>query len=113
MQTYPFERAHYRIQYPEAARPVFIPGHLADGYPVVDCSEQGLRYQRGDPHVPPVGAEARGTIRFRSGDEVPVSGKVVRIQDQEVALHLTASAIPWRVLLKEQLILRKEYPFYN
>lgn len=110
MPTYPFERAHYRIQYPEAARPVFVPGHLTDGFPVVDCSEQGLRYQPRDRHLPPIGMQARGTIRFRSGFEVPVSGTVVRVQNREVALHLTDAAIPWHVLLKEQLYLRKEYP---
>jgi hypothetical protein len=113
MQIYKFQRAHYRIQYPEAARPVFVPGHLPHGFPVIDCSEQGLRYHPGGPHLPPIGTEAHGTIRFRSGEEVEVSGTVVRIQDQEVALHLSSGSIPWRVLLREQLLLRKEFPLWN
>lgn len=111
--SYEFERAHYRIQYPESARPVFVPGHLPRGYPVIDCSEKGIRYQPEDPHLPRIGTEARGTVRFRSGEEVAVSGTVVRIQDGDVALHLTAAAIPWRVLLRELFFLRREYPLFH
>lgn len=110
MATYEFERAHFRIQYPEPARPVFVPGDAADAFPVVDCSEQGLRYRPRGRGVPPLGARARGTVRFHDGVEIPVSGTVVRVQNREVAVHLTDSSIPWNVLLREQLFLRRKFP---
>lgn len=110
MEIFRFQRAHYRIQYPEAVRPAFILEGESSASPVVDCCEQGLRYQPRGCAAPPTGAPARGVIRFRTGDEVPVSGTVVRIQDREVAIHLTEAAIPWRVMLKEQLFLRRTHP---
>ena len=110
MDIFRFQRAYYRIQYPESARPVFVPEGITGSSPVVDCCEQGVRYQHRDRAYPEIGEPVRGVIRFQTGSEVPVAGTVVRIQNREVAIHLTESPIPWGVLLREQLFLRRKYP---
>jgi hypothetical protein len=111
---YPHERAHYRLRYPDRERPVFVAGER-DAHDVVDCSEAGFRF-RAPPHattLPEVGAPARGVIRFRSGRVAEVAGVVVRIQEREVAVHLTQTAIPYRLVVQEQMRLRQRYPFFD
>ena len=108
---FPHPRAHYRVRFPDPERPVFIAGDRAT-HVVVDCSEQGFRF-RPAPHVddlPEVGTPARGRIRFRSGRVAEVAGVVVRIQDNEVAVHLDEAGIPFFTIIHEQLLLRKKYP---
>ena len=109
MSIYKFQRAHYLIQYPEPARPVFIAEDAGTEVSVVDCCETGIRYRPIEYPLPEIGTPAKGIVRFKTGYEVSVAGTVVRIQDREVALHLTDAAIPWRVMLEEQLFLRKRY----
>lgn len=108
---FPHARAHYRVRFPDPERPVFIAGDR-ETHEVVDCSENGLRF-RPAPHVnalPEVGTRARGRIRFRSGRVAEVAGVVVRIQDEEVAVHLDEAGIPFYTVIHEQLLLRKKYP---
>lgn len=109
---HPHQRAHYRIRYPTTARPLFVPGSAVEAVPVVDCSERGFRFRAvGSGALPEIGEPASGEIRFHSGTTAQVSGVVVRVQDAEVAVHLTREAIPFGVVLQEQLFLRKRYPF--
>ena len=108
---FPHPRAHYRVRFPDPERPVFIAGDRAT-HAVVDCSENGFRF-RPASHVeglPEVGTPARGRIRFRSGRVAEVAGVVVRIQDNEVAVHLDEAGIPFFTMIHEQLLLRKKYP---
>lgn len=110
---YPHDRAHYRISYPAAARPHFLPQYAPTTLPVVDCSETGFRFRAdaGAGALPAPGEQALGRIRFRSGAEVQVVGRVVRVQEDEVAVHLDESTIPFRVVLQEQVFLRQRFPF--
>ncbi|MBW3630532.1 MAG: hypothetical protein KY464_14710 [Gemmatimonadetes bacterium] len=111
---FPHARAHYRVRFPDPERPVFIAGDRGT-HDVVDCSENGFRF-RPASHVdalPEVGTPARGRIRFRSGRVAEVAGVVVRIQDQEVAVHLDQAGIPFFTVIHEQLLLRKKYPLFN
>ena len=106
---FPFERSIYRIQYPERARPALT---LPEGVvPVVDCSEQGLRYRSSQGTLPEVGAVIQGKVKFQSdGSEVPVRGKVVRCQAGEVAILLESPGLPRAVLFAEQRYIGKRYP---
>jgi hypothetical protein len=52
-------------------------------------------------------------IRFRSGRSAEVAGVVVRVQDREVAVHLTDARIPFGIVVHEQLHLRQRYPFFD
>ena len=59
-----------------------------------------------------IGSTAHGEIRFRSGQTTRVAGVVVRIQESEVAVHLTIESIPFGIVVQEQLFLRRRFPFY-
>jgi hypothetical protein len=104
---YAIERSYYRIQYPLAERPTL----LADGhaFPVLDCSEHGLRYIRKLPQPLEVGDIVRGVLTFRRGPQTVVEGEVVRIQGDQVALHLNITPIPMGMILTEQRYLRMHY----
>lgn len=107
--SYPFERSVYRIQYPERVRPSLI---LRDGtVPVIDCSEDGLRYLPAGGALPEIGTAVEGRVRFQSGHaEVAVKGTVIRCQAGEVAVHLAAPGLPRAVLFAEQRFLGSRYP---
>ena len=97
-------RAVYRITYPIPARPSLIVGE--DKYPIVDCSELGLRYEAPPSHRPDVGSTTEGVIHFRRGVELPVAGEVVRLQDGTVALWFGRMGIPFGEIIAEQKYLR-------
>lgn len=106
MTEYEFERGHYRIEYPAAARPRF----LVEGQDreVVDLCEQGLRYRGGDDEQRQIGDKVEGIVRFRRGEETRVLGTVVRMIDREVALRLSVG-VPLRVVLEEQRYIRERH----
>ena len=97
-------RNHYRVTYPFAERPALESGRSS--FEVVECSENGLRYDVGERRSPSVGARVSGRLVFRSGDAVDVSGEVVRLQDGLVALALQPPGIPFSVVIHEQRYLR-------
>lgn len=105
---YAHERAHYRLAYPVMERPHLL---LEDaGLEVVDCSEKGLRFRAPDGPVPEPGTHVQGTLVFRHGATEEVEGAVVRIQDGEVAVHLTERGVPFSRIWAEQRWLRSRYP---
>ena len=106
-------RRDYRLRYPEALRPtleVERPAECASRYPVVDVSERGLRYAAAGPALdagavilPRLGTRVVARL-LPDDDEAPIAltGVVVRVQDGDVALDLTASPLPLTVFLAEQ-----------
>lgn len=109
--SYPFDRAHYRIQYPMRERPeLLMEGKRRE---VIDCSERGLRFTCPGGPFPEPGTMLHGRVRFRRGMETQIQGTVVRIQDEEVALHLTNSEIPLAIIFGEQRYLRAHYPLWR
>jgi hypothetical protein len=99
--------------YPAADRPRVL---LEDGTVgrVVDCSELGLRYQmEGTGRPPAFGAVVAGQVEFRTEAHAPVSGRVIRVADGEVALHLATPGLSLRTILAEQRALRARYPFHD
>lgn len=101
---WPHPREHYRIEYPTAARPVFIEGII--DREVVDLSEQGMRIRLADGETIEQGAPVEGTVRFRRGEEVKVAGTVVRVDGRDAAVHL-AVGVPLRIIIDEQRYLRE------
>jgi hypothetical protein len=93
-------RAVYRIVYPVPQRPSLQIG--AETFPVIDCSELGLRYQVPDAYVPTLGSTVSGTVQFRRGAAVPVTGEVVRVERGTVALWFRSEAIPLGEILQER-----------
>lgn len=106
MTQFEFEREHYRIVYPTAARPRFIGDGLERE--VIDMCEQGLRYRAADGETRAVDDRVGGTVRLRGGAEVQVSGAVVRVVEREVSLRLSVG-VPLRVVLEEQRYIRERH----
>lgn len=106
--SYEHQRAFYRISYPGPARPTLtIDGR---GFDVVDCSESGLRFELGArDSLPTPGSTLRGTVRFKRGTEVEVTGTVTRHFGDTVALRLTGDGIPFSIVLDEQQYLRRNF----
>lgn len=96
-------RKHYRIWYPYEERPRFVYGTVISE--VLECSERGLRLHA--PVMPKLGERISGRIRMRHGEELKVSGRVVRCQAPTVALHLDRGPIPFQAMMREQLYLRE------
>ena len=97
-------RALYRIIYPLVERPAFEIGRFV--YEVIDCSERGLRYEVKDRRVPSLGTPLGGTLLFRRGGSVEVTGEVIRTRAGTVALSLDAPGVPFSEILEEQRYLR-------
>jgi PilZ domain-containing protein len=97
-------RSLYRIVYPLHERPAFEMGRFV--YEVIDCSERGIRYYVQDRHVPALGTPLGGTLQFRRGGEVEVTGEVIRTRAGTVALALDAPGISFSDILAEQRYLR-------
>lgn len=106
--SWQFNRAHYRIEYPERERPRFATADTE--FVVVDCSERGFRYRSpAGPH-PEIGTIITGTLVFRGQREVMVEGEVVRHDKTDIALRLSGPGIPLAIILDEQRYLRSRYP---
>lgn len=73
---------------------------------IVDCSEQGLRYEVHDLKLPDVGAQLGGIIKFRRGSQVEVTGEVIRARAGLVVLVFDAPGIRFSDILLEQRYLR-------
>jgi PilZ domain-containing protein len=95
-------REFYRIPYPTIARPWLVVQSYE--FEVMDVSERGLRFKVGSVVPPAPGEGVAGTVRFRRGEEVQVSGVILRIEDGEAAVQLE-QGIPLRVVLDEQRFL--------
>ena len=98
-------RELYRIVYPLAERPTFETGRFL--FEVVDVSEKGLRYSIGNRRAPDVGTEIGGSLQFRRGDEIAVTGEVIRSRDGVVVIALDP-ALPFAEILAEQRYLRSK-----
>jgi hypothetical protein len=97
-------RALYRIIYPLDERPAFEIGRFV--YEVIDCSERGIRYEVKDRRVPALGTPLGGTLIFRRGGSVEITGEVIRTRGPTVALALDMPGIPFSDILAEQRYLR-------
>lgn len=103
-------REFHRIRYPISERPTFL--HEGKAYPVMDVSVQGLRYAIPGGPVPPLHQPIKGILRFRRGPSINIQGKVVRTQEEQVALYLDQE-IPAAILFTEQRYLHKHYPTWS
>ncbi len=107
---FPHERSLYRIEYPERERPLLT---LASGFfPVIDCSEEGLRYLLPDGAVlPDDDMDVEGRLRFkRHSEDIQVRGTVLRCDGREVSLRLLPPGLPRGLLFSEQRFLSVRYP---
>lgn len=97
-------RALYRVVYPLHERPLFVVGRYT--FDVIDCSELGLRYSVKDRRLPALGTAIGGTVEFKRGGSVEVTGEVIRTRGATVALALDTPGVPFGDILAEQRYLR-------
>lgn len=93
-------REFFRILYPLDEQPLLHVG--GTHYRVRDCSERGLSFLRVPADVFAPEERVTGRLEFSSGDSVEISGRVVRVFDDAVALELIDKAVPFGLILAEQ-----------
>ncbi len=112
-------RTCYRVVYPTMARPEIRwaagggPSGTAAGTtaPVLDCSEEGLRFEMGPEHGRPrVDAVVIGNLQFRDGRELRVCGTVIGVEEGCVRVRLHPPGVPAAILFREQRFLMAHYP---
>jgi hypothetical protein len=96
-------RSVYRVIYPINERPSLIIGRTT--YPVMDCSELGLRYENTTAPYPEVGAVVEGLLRFPRGSELWVVGEIIRVQADCAAVTFH-QGLPFGEIIAEQRWLR-------
>ncbi len=99
-------RAFFRIIYPLVERPSFEVGRYV--YEVIDVCELGLRYEVRDRRIPLLGSQVAGTVVFRRGQEVEVSGEVLRANGGMIVLTLDRTGVTFHEILAEQRHLRSK-----
>jgi hypothetical protein len=104
-------RQDHRIRYPKAERPFFL--LEAKSYPVIDVSARGVRYLGSGGPIPAPYSTVNGILRFRRGVQVNIEAMVLRVQNEEVVLHLLKRELPFAVLLDEQRYLLLHYPMWS
>jgi c-di-GMP-binding flagellar brake protein YcgR len=96
-------RRHYRLRYPMRLRPrLEVSGQQAE---VIDISEGGIRIvnESGLPIV--LGEAFNAALKLRSGEAARLSGCVIRISPDEVAVSF-ARGLSFASILREQRALR-------
>lgn len=105
-QTPRNDRAVYRAVYPSGYPASLIPHVVLEGEtsstPLLDCSEQGIRYAATPGDDQPLGTPVAGEIRSAERPTRYFKGHVVRAQPGEVALRLDPPGLPFSMLLAEQ-----------
>jgi hypothetical protein len=103
-------RAHFRIVYPLADRPVFHAVGVV--CTVEDVSETGLTL------VAPLAVRGQmrpddrlqGVVHFRFAPPTEVAGLVMRLTETGLAIHLNEQPIPWAHIQAEERALLARYP---
>ncbi len=79
-------REFHRIRFPISQRNLRCEGK---SFAVIDVSVRGLRYAAPGVAPPQIHDTVAGTLRFRRGAQAKIEGVVVRVQNDQIALHLT------------------------
>jgi hypothetical protein len=104
----PEKREFFRLKFPPMERPCLVVGDRR--YEVLDCSARGLRFvitQR--PPTQSLGERVEGQLLFRRNSRAPIRGLIIRIQNEEIALHLPDCEIPFTILRGEERYLLNHY----
>jgi hypothetical protein len=105
--SFEHERAHFRIQYPTAARPRLVVGEAV--HEVIDLSEGGIRFRPSTPLELERDDEVQGVLRFARGEETHLLGRVLRSDGRDVVLRIEAG-VDFRTVLDEQRwLLQQNY----
>ena len=101
-------REFYRVEYPDGYRPKMVLRHKAGEVKkcdVVDISEKGISIAGEEVSELKPKSKIEAQITFMDGESVDVKGKVLRVNEDQVAIYL-AKGIPLPRIIKEQMLLR-------
>ena len=106
MPTLTSRREYFRLPYPITSGATLV----VDGanYKVRELSERGLRVVAGFGRFP-VDAPVEGTLILTMGVRCPISGSVLRVEDDSVVLKLERGPST-RDVIREQLYVAKAFP---
>jgi hypothetical protein len=98
-------RRHFRIFYKSGEHPVFET--FKQHFKVIDISEQGIRFTKGQHDFFQRDAEIAGILNFPFDHEkIEVKGRIVRVTEHDVAIELSATGrIPLQRIMMEQRLL--------
>jgi CRP-like cAMP-binding protein len=98
-------RRHFRILYKSGEHPVFET--FKQRFKVIDISEQGVRFTKGQHDLFQTESEIIGILHFPSDrDKIEVKGRIVRVTEHDVAIELAAAGrIPLQRIMMEQRLL--------
>ncbi|HVP21241.1 MAG TPA: PilZ domain-containing protein [Anaerolineaceae bacterium] len=97
-------RDHFRVVFPENKCPRLLIGGIF--YSVIDISESGIRFRNPLHHKMPQDLFS-ANLHFGEKEIVKIVANVVRIEKDQVALHLVRG-IPYKIILREQMEFMKK-----
>lgn len=100
------KREYYRVEYPMNDRPALL--SRDDEFEIIDISEGGLKFKKDSNTDFSVGDVLGGTIKFSDNYFFKCMGKVVRIDDDNVAINHTHH-LPLERIRAEHLLLIQKY----
>jgi hypothetical protein len=99
-------RSHFRVEYPSHERPKLIAD--SQSFAVVNVSEEGLLFEfTGPAEDLEVESQFEGTIHFRDEAKVQVSGTVLRVEGNTVAVHLIKGVPLSRIMAEQRYLINK------
>lgn len=102
------QRAHYRLDYPHADRPMLV--IETRQCPVLDLSEKGCKFLLPKGFRPAPKTRFRGTIHFKSGKTCEIDGHVLRVlPEAETCVLILTVGVPLTLMMEEQRLLIKKY----
>jgi hypothetical protein len=102
------QRTHFRLEYPASERPHLVVDKTR--HPVLDISENGLKFLCTGTFKPRAGASIRGVIKFKNGGECAVEGKVLRYAGDGGCVVLLVQGIPLSRMMEEHRLILQKYP---
>jgi len=106
-QTEDQKRQFFRLRYPKNERPKAT--ILDRDFRICEISEEGTRILFTNSHPVSRGISIKGSICFHDGTEIPIEGRILRLDDDELVAQLTKGPDLKR-MTAEQIYLRKKYP---
>ena len=107
----PQRRSHYRIQYDKERAPkLAFSGHH---FPVIDVSEEGIRFLAEGVKGFKEGDDVVGTLTFEDNESFIIRGPVIRVQKEHISIKLSRAAIPLRKIMAEQRRLLQKFEKYE
>lgn len=95
----------FRVVYPEEFRPIIT--IRGTQFKVIDICETGIRIANSERIKMP-GDIFQASLVLHDNEPVTIVGRVIRNEDDQVAIIMTLRGIPYRKIISEQAFLRHQ-----